>query len=839
MYVNTNKISDAAIVSLLRSVLIVVVGYFSLYPSLAAAVDVPTSPYTLAWTTQISGQGKSVHKIALTRDGKHLAVSSINERLLVPGKPVPRRRQYVHILDATTGAEVTRIECDYMVVGLEFSPDGRHLLMHGGAGPASPFVVETYQFGKGKLSRSTRTVGPMTATYAADQAAFLYRRGPAKIDEGRTEVIWQGKTIASLIGHHWGRSAGTAEYLAVAKQSSRESGKVYVRNLSSGSHSFIDTRGGAIRTSPDGRYLASFSFSEDSRIDIIGLTPTGPSDPFTVDVAEGAAPDRWVNAVRALAFLPGSSFAFSSGHELSIFNWKEKRTFQTLLRAIPRQGEAIHDCVASNDGTCLATVTTSAFHRPTPPEDNIYFFRRTTDARPPLTVITHGWRPEVEPRPDWHTAMELAVEQRVRRKFGLDASTAARLAVRYDWHEASQNFAEGWAEAAGDELFARTMANLLSRGGKYRQGSFAALVDLHFIGHSRGTSVNSEAVRRLGQYDIRVAQMTVLDWPSDGVLSSLPDDPAPRVWENVEWCDNYFAGGRSVSGSDLDGAFINKSLKAAFAACPPDVTVPAPKLVLSATAFQHHAGAHDWYHGTILLQNPPVPDAVANDDGSGSPSLWYDMKGAVVVAGYYWSAVGDGTDKRASLQTARSSTRTKIVESEILFNGDLRYPRRRDPLDQAVRNALQAAVPIPGYEGRYVNPSERTIWLQPGTTAATLTRAATYLPPDATKLVVRGEILRSAGGPVAMELHFVPVTEVDASGGVKVADDSDNRVRLASWSLSGRFESTADLAPLFKEHPHGRVGLLRIVVPPAKMAQPQPRIAVTSMQAYRSADASQ
>jgi hypothetical protein len=118
--------------------------------------------------------------------------------------------------------------------------------------------------------------------------------------------------------------------------------------------------------------------------------------------------------------------------------------------------------------------------------------------------------------------------------------------VQYDWakHSNDNDWADvghsklmpGWREAAADYL-----ANYLLGTGLAFEAQ-QQNVPIHFIGHSLGTVVISEAIRRLGYYGINVDQMTTLD-PHDQDQDWVPDaiaDPQVTVWSNVAFADNYW-----------------------------------------------------------------------------------------------------------------------------------------------------------------------------------------------------------------------------------------------------------------------------------------------------------
>ncbi|MBL8535715.1 MAG: cadherin-like domain-containing protein, partial [Betaproteobacteria bacterium] len=94
-----------------------------------------------------------------------------------------------------------------------------------------------------------------------------------------------------------------------------------------------------------------------------------------------------------------------------------------------------------------------------------------------------------------------------------------------DWKRESDISDSGFSEAAADALFAALLDLDLQTGGSLLESP------LHFIGHSRGTSVNSEIIQRLGAFDIVTdgIHMTTLD-PHDFEQKSL-DIPLTQLVE--------------------------------------------------------------------------------------------------------------------------------------------------------------------------------------------------------------------------------------------------------------------------------------------------------------------
>ncbi|MAE63770.1 MAG: hypothetical protein CMJ18_05815, partial [Phycisphaeraceae bacterium] len=137
----------------------------------------------------------------------------------------------------------------------------------------------------------------------------------------------------------------------------------------------------------------------------------------------------------------------------------------------------------------------------------------------------------------------------------------------YDWALQSRNGSAGWAEAAGDGLFAA-----LDELGFIAPASGVG-VPMHLIGHGTGAVVVSEAVERMAFYEIPVDHVTYLD-PHDfdqglvvdgaGQLdrAALPDGYGAAVWDNVAFADAYYqtrgANGAGTNGVDVPEVVVPK-----------------------------------------------------------------------------------------------------------------------------------------------------------------------------------------------------------------------------------------------------------------------------------------
>jgi hypothetical protein len=189
-----------------------------------------------------------------------------------------------------------------------------------------------------------------------------------------------------------------------------------------------------------------------------------------------------------------------------------------------------------------------------------------------------------------------------------------------------------------------------------------ALLDgraVHFIGHSRGACVISEAIRRLALAGILVDRMTTHDpHPKDGTLD-FPfnpnwGDPTPVRWSNVAFADNYWRAdsGGLINGLDFDGIPLTNTL---------NVQLSESALDCCAYSFAH-LDTHLWYHGTIDLA--PYPSDGEQTISNLARSLWYPQGWTEV--GYRYAVLGGGASERPPLPPGIAPAPDS---APILFNG--------------------------------------------------------------------------------------------------------------------------------------------------------------------------
>jgi hypothetical protein len=274
------------------------------------------------------------------------------------------------------------------------------------------------------------------------------------------------------------------------------------------------------------------------------------------------------------------------------------------------------------------------------------------------TVITHGLHIPTDPNPiqEWMIPLAQAIKSRASagRIFQYNSTTGTfdplagndsggEVILVYDWVSASEQDYEGFSEGAADALFAGLMGGASS-------GAFS-LDHLHFIGHSRGTVVNSEVAERLLAYGKPVEQVTNLDahdWGGVfGVYNdfyvnpfsiSMPSNHVPNSgvvsWQNISKSESYWQDtdalnnlqGRPVYGSDTN--YLGKI---------------------------GHGEVIQWYKGTI-------------DQTSGLEGWYGTGSHSRLLGGFYFSRLGMGHRTTAEWGTRHATSYSPYPD--LVYNRD-------------------------------------------------------------------------------------------------------------------------------------------------------------------------
>ncbi len=285
----------------------------------------------------------------------------------------------------------------------------------------------------------------------------------------------------------------------------------------------------------------------------------------------------------------------------------------------------------------------------------------SANAERTTTIITHG-AALLESSIEWTEGMARAIVERAGggsvyryvpangKWMYLDEhgdGSKGTVVLLFDWIDESSGVVTGanwdYTDAAGEALVAalRDPRYLGSRGPR----ELLAGRVVHFIGHSRGTCVNSDAARRLAAEDppIAVDQITTLDpHPVNGTLDGFGSDwgdDVPRKWRNVAWADNIWREDNDpldLNGMALAGA---KNIRLRDENMPEGYP-------------SGHADVHLWYHGTIDVdQDHNVWDGAEHGTGErirpGMRGEWYAQHDDE-SSGYVWSRIGGGAEDRSN-----------------------------------------------------------------------------------------------------------------------------------------------------------------------------------------------
>ena len=184
------------------------------------------------------------------------------------------------------------------------------------------------------------------------------------------------------------------------------------------------------------------------------------------------------------------------------------------------------------------------------------------------TIITHGFGAGTsDPVNGWMLDMANAIRNRLgdavvrvyngqTGNFDYSIGSGTQTVLIFDWLQACNNFQSGFSEDAGAALFAALIQG-------QQQGDFS-FNTLHFIGHSRGTAVNSEVAERLLVAGFPVAQLTAIDahdWGGTGFFDDYDCNPSSwnsgvEGWQGLTWADSYWQESLfTLNGRAVDGTY--------------------------------------------------------------------------------------------------------------------------------------------------------------------------------------------------------------------------------------------------------------------------------------------
>ena len=249
----------------------------------------------------------------------------------------------------------------------------------------------------------------------------------------------------------------------------------------------------------------------------------------------------------------------------------------------------------------------------------------------------------------------------------INLSKTQNVVIVFDWIEESDKNSFGWSEAAGDAL----AASLMRLAENYPW----ILKKLHFIGHSRGTVVNSEAIQRLIYYasqgylnniemDKNIHMTTLDPHPAGHWLYAPQRDDAVNSKElaigvsgwiggeySTAYIDNYYQTEATFEGlPDYPGLFYKKDLTSLF----------------PSSGMDGHILVHTWYHGTVDTQ--AEKDEFGN--GRAIENNWYNQRNNEGFA-YSFMRKND-LSAIASNQNTLTSVHDfgHFNDGKLIFNGD-------------------------------------------------------------------------------------------------------------------------------------------------------------------------
>ncbi len=332
-----------------------------------------------------------------------------------------------------------------------------------------------------------------------------------------------------------------------------------------------------------------------------------------------------------------------------------------------------------------------------------------------VTVITHGAQ-IFGGLPDWTVSMGQAILDRADGAstsrttgslFQHDPATGLWQAVGsgawnnsndpnqhvvllYDWTSESGTLADGWLDAAADNLFASLLEPNTNLAGAMAGKSFfdvalaagggGGLLNMHLIGHSRGGVLNSLVAERFDRYfgELTIDQVTTLDphpaspMNDPGYVSTSPSaNSRVFTYDNVRFADNYFQSDGAYEPllpPDFDGVIANGAY---------NFQIPSSVLENGGSSIEH-SDVHSWYYGTITDAFSPnyagFSGAGRNNDGDVSfPEAWW---GSSVPArneiGFAYTRIVDARPGNLPVTGAKiaAGALATVVDGDISFGSD-------------------------------------------------------------------------------------------------------------------------------------------------------------------------
>ena len=278
------------------------------------------------------------------------------------------------------------------------------------------------------------------------------------------------------------------------------------------------------------------------------------------------------------------------------------------------------------------------------------------------TLVTHGYNSGSS---GWLLSLASAIEAYPRRHYlnGIQVATVYKLHFDSEgyprttklWEPPGGNVSSGsgdiiiildWNPYSGslfgsDGISTRVVgpvvADALLSPTLFQGLGFApARFPLHLVGHSRGGSLVCEISKRLGERNVVVDHLTLLD-PHPLNNDGFSDIPSPidgtarsGVYENVLFCDSYYQVEGTLftpNGTFVDGAYIRYL---------------GSSSISTGGYGNPHSNAHLWYHGTVAMFFPLTSDTESSLNLETRRRWYAAYEGEGATAGYYYSKRGGG-----------------------------------------------------------------------------------------------------------------------------------------------------------------------------------------------------
>jgi hypothetical protein len=294
------------------------------------------------------------------------------------------------------------------------------------------------------------------------------------------------------------------------------------------------------------------------------------------------------------------------------------------------------------------------------------------------TVISHGYTSsgwEAGPR-SWMVALAEAIAAIAGRADILEYDSAtghflpasaapASIAtgekiLLFNWADDSAVLYEGFSEAAADALFASLLLG-------ERSGDFD-IDQLHLIGHSRGTAINSEVAQRLTAVGRDVAHVTHLDPHDWGVLGGVSSDYDVNPGLDIAYPSGTTPNSGAVSWEGVSFADVYWQQNVAFLDAIPDPPRPGCAEFRIVPELNGRPVFGSYNEEWTCRPEPGNPGT--NVTHSGVHEAYRETVFSGERTGFYYSRIGGGVSHRPDDNAADRIANNYDFETEGIVNGD-------------------------------------------------------------------------------------------------------------------------------------------------------------------------